>query len=283
MSLPVGLISDIMKYLGTTKLKFDKKHISYEFLSLNSHETAADMLLENADRIAVAYAYSNPNTRITKHVISTASNIGTYCMCDNNNDISVEHMISILSISPPTPPAPSFSRNNNDKAVDYLLANPHHINWELFSGNNNDKAVDYLLTNPQYISWELFSRNNNDKAVKHLLANPHHIYWENLSMNDNDMAADYLLTRVGSELLYESKIDWENISLNYNTKVLRYLIDERPDKIILDYFTGILNPIAVDYVLQQPDDTTNWENLSINEHIFERDESIYETLMQLKI
>lgn len=91
-----------------------------------------------------------------------------------------------------------FSEQNicNRYAVKYLINHPHKIDQSYdaiysFSMNDDDLAVQYLIGNPYLIQYDEFSLNENDMAVYHLIENPHKIDWRWFSANYNSTARQY--------------------------------------------------------------------------------------------
>jgi hypothetical protein len=72
-----------------------------------------------------------------------------------------------------------FSQNPSDLAVDYLISNPHLINWSCFLQNTNPRAIDYIIQKWNEIPnhhKRFFSCNESQKAVDFLVQNSQFIY-----------------------------------------------------------------------------------------------------------
>ena len=143
-----------------------------------------------------------------------------------------------------------LSMSNNDQVLDYLIANPHRIDFgeliynkapkaakfciknnkicvRTLSSIDDDEIVEHLINNPHLIAFEVFSSNPNNKAVEYLWDNPRRITrW--LSANENDRVVDYLLAN-------PHMIDFRKLSQNKNKRIIDFLI-ANPDKIFKQYF-----------------------------------------------
>lgn len=56
--------------------------------------------------------------------------------------------------------------NTNPLIIQFVLAHPESINYEVLSHNPSDLAVDYLIAHPYLINWSSFSLNIHPKAIE---------------------------------------------------------------------------------------------------------------------
>jgi hypothetical protein len=79
-----------------------------------------------------------------------------------------------------------FSENPSDLAVDYLISNPHLIDWKFFVGNINPGAVDYCIEKWDELPEKYkdhFSYNLSQKAIDWLHLNQKFIDLDNIKQN----------------------------------------------------------------------------------------------------
>ena len=202
---------------------------------LYKYQKYIDICIENnfsiqSDRFAVEYLIKHPDE------------IDWYSFSMDDNDKAVNFLIKNHKINWET-----FSRNENDKAVEFLIKNhPDKINLDGFSENSNPLAVDFLIKNPDKINWAWFSMNKSDKAVEFLIKNPDKIIWMWFSLNTNQTAVDFLINQ------HPNKITCYWFSLNTNQIAVDFLI-EHPDKIDFSDFSKNSNPAAVEFLIKNPD------------------------------
>ena len=111
--------------------------IDWEILSSNPNEKAVDYMLDHMDKVDWFSALSNTNPRMATVFLSKLDEL------KKNNDIKYR-----------------LSSNNCDVVVDYLLANPHEINWLSFTNNNNDRAVEYVMSEYNRHTWDSMVSNS---------------------------------------------------------------------------------------------------------------------------
>ena len=243
-------------------------NIDWRFLSQNTSEWAADLLLQKSEDCAT-----------TGLILDNQKKIDWVRMFKNTNDRVVDFCIDLPhSLTLNTLMHKDFdellfkyqfefwgglSCNRNEKAVDLLLQQrPDKIEWMELSFNPNEKAVDLLLQRPDKIHWKGLSLNPNEKAVDLLLQRPDKIHWKELSRNNNEKAVDFLLDD------HPDKIDWSSFTINTNEKAVDFLLDDHPDKI--DWMWASLNSHdrMVDLLESEGDGSPliDWGHLSANKN-----------------
>ncbi len=130
----------------------------------------------------------------------------------------------------------------SDRAVSYLLENPHLINWSTFKQNSNIRAVKHCIANGAINSY-LISGIDDDEFIRELLKNPEHIDLSSLSANPNNIAVDYVLNQ---------PMRLSRLSKNTNDRVVDYLI-ANPQYINYALFSFNVNEKAIDHMLQNKD------------------------------
>ena len=136
-----------------------------------------------------------------------------------------------------------LSISTNDRAIDFLIANPHKINWVCMAGNSNIKAAKFCIQNNK-INTHNLSRLDNDEIVEYLIANPTKINYHEFSANPNQKAVDYLWDTAERSL--------DSISQNPNDRIVEYLLSDPENRINYGLFSMNRNDKAIDHLLANP-------------------------------
>lgn len=103
--------------------------------------------------------------------------------------------------------------------LELLLENPRLIVWSHFSKNNQDKAVEFLLQqHPDKIDWFTFSSNNNDNAVDYLLLNKNKINMHGAAKNKNQKMRTYCFINNQQEKPDFGPIDYSTWKITINNQ-----------------------------------------------------------------
>jgi hypothetical protein len=178
------------------------------------------------------YLSSCSDDKITRHILS---NEERYCvnytaLGYNESDLAVDYLIRN-----PEKIRPTFSCNQNTKAVKFLITHRWtHMANIFFSENENDLAVHFLVNNPGFIHKTSFSQNRNDSAVSFLIHHPEYIWLKYFANNTNDMAVEYIINRYFPLYHHEGS-------------------GRRDMEKFLENFSKNTNDIAVDFLIQYPE------------------------------
>ncbi len=113
---------------------------------------------------------NHPNTKL--FIEENPHLINNNFLSKNISDWSVDYLINILNTNNlDTMEKYFFSKNTNNKAVEYLIKNPDKINWYGFSENINEKAVEYLINNLDKIKWDATSNIKVDISLYFYIIN----------------------------------------------------------------------------------------------------------------
>ncbi len=241
------------------------------YLSYISDNQSIDTLIKNINKIVfldnfyLIYIASNNNDRLTKYFIKEVNKQS----CFSSNKYSNNYFFWA-----------GFSKNNNDLAVDLLLANPDKIKWNYFSLNTNQKAIEFLKQNPDEIVWDTLSSNKN--AIDILSCNINKINKQlfikfNYSIHKNKIFQKINLetiirypdtsecSTIVKELIKNiDKIDIDQFNLNRSPLVIKYLTNNQH---LINWELFSKNPSAID-LLSKNTSLIDWNMLSYNKNIF---------------
>jgi hypothetical protein len=215
------LLSSNHNAIDFLSLPENKKYINYPQLSKNTNSKAVELLRE---RIIEESRMSEDEYNRTKNKIewiTVAKNPYLF-------DIFKENMDKIRRLNWD---ALWEAFSSNPKAINILLANKRHIDFEGLSENRSTRAIKFLRMsmNLENISWVHLSGNNSPYAVKLLEENYDKIVWEKLVGNTNRNAIKLLWKKWESEKYLK-----ENDTDEYNR--LRYYFDDSDDSSGDEYF-----------------------------------------------
>jgi hypothetical protein len=111
-------------------------------LSQNPNDRVVDYLLANPAQMADIYISMNTNPRMVDYMLANPHRIVSHVFYRRSDSQKIiKHIMSnINSIS-----IHDLSMNPADEIVEYLLANPQYISIDAFARNDNDKAMEYIL------------------------------------------------------------------------------------------------------------------------------------------
>ena len=164
----------------------NQEKINWYWLSINSG--AKELILKNLDKIKLNYI-GITNER-TNHI--------SWKLLHYNHEA-----LEILELYKESINWRILSFINNEKNIEFLFKNIHHINWTYLSFNNC--ATKIFITYPEYVNWTYLSFQ--PFAISILTNFQDYIDWDYLSFNENAI-----------ELLNKNyeKINWSAILFNKN-------------------------------------------------------------------
>lgn len=240
MSLPLDLCNDILKYLKPMKIMNNgEKYIDWISFSLNSHDTAAYMLLEYINKNDIYDPHTDTILYLISHhrrtswdysspyiYITSLEEIGICNLCKNQNDKIVKRLICEFKKYPKLFEGceKPFSQNTSDRAALYAidLYKAGQGPWNI-SDNTNDKVVDYLIDKDFYGP---MSENLHDKVALMKIEkyeNDHTLNIEHSCAYPNDLFVDYLLTRIDE--IKNGHFTYNVFNRNHNPKAIQACMD----------------------------------------------------------
>ncbi len=269
----------IIEFIRTKIRETDIITFNQTFIKINGLEhipNLYELVLENSDY--ASRILLNKNKKIVDAVLKYYINIDECSIYDLNECVS-DRAVSYLLENPHLIIWSTFKQNSNIRAVKHCIANGA-INGNLLSGIDDDEVIEYLINNPEHIDWYRFCKNPNSRAVEYLLKNLHIVNQNYLSLNPNDKIVDYLLED-------KSRLYYGLLSRNTNNRIVDHLL-QNPEKIIYGHFarnktnhkvaeyvlkhSSVLNleylskhssDLIIDHLLQNPE-KIHWIKLSIN-------------------
>lgn len=245
MTLPQGLITDIMKYLGPTRFPDVVPYIHGTKFARNTNDIAVNINITRLNRYFskhgkypgwISWFESNNNSIAVRWSIKNQEHINFEEFYTNTNTIAVNWIIENNRMHDD---CSLFEINENPIAVQWYINNPTHITAD-FSANHSPMAIKWLIDNPAYIDEETFAGTPNKLVIKWLIDNNKMMkYYKNLNRDiDND---DYVNWLIDNDM---------NVDLNQNPNdiAVSWLINN-PDKISKTHFVKNTNTMAVQYFI----------------------------------
>lgn len=238
MTLPLDLCNDIIKYLKPMKIiNNGEKYLDWTSFSLNSHDTAAYMLLNHINKNAIyesrtdTVLYLTPQHNIERYRntkyrhITGLEWIGMCNLCKNQNDKIVKRLIYEFKKYPKLYERciHPFGQNISDRAALYLIDRHKAEQSTDITLNTNDKIVDYLIGKDLY---GVCSQNQHDKVALIKIEKYENDSTNNIEhscANPNDLFVDYLLTRLNE--IRNSHFSYNVFNRNHNPKAIQACMD----------------------------------------------------------
>lgn len=154
-----------------------------------------------------------------------------------------------------------LSMNTNPRAVDLLLQSPERIDWRCLSGNTCDKAVELLIANPERIDIHWMSKNTNTMAVEYLKGHPEKISWRFFTGNPCKVAVDFLARNL-------ERIHWPTLCTSAKTKQQFSILRANLDRIVWIDLCRNPSQLAVDLLKEHPHHIA-WHYSLLYQNVFE--------------
>lgn len=243
--LPLGLINEIMKYVGPTVWpsiiyeKIDDLSIFDDCSYPGGYDTCAassgifnDIIIEKCTDISY-FKYTEFGTITTK--------LANWIITHHEIILHEKDRWTFINVDLMT----------NDIIVKWLIKNPSLIRLEVFAGNSNPIAVEWMFNNNLYkieyiYNGDMFKNTNTrvGKFILNKLEAPTTVNIKKLSLSENPIIIEWLINN-------PTLIDYKLFITNKSDRVVLWVIKNKPWSSIF-YTNFVINPnkIATEYCMK---------------------------------
>lgn len=230
--------------------------LNFEFLSINTHPDAIQLLEQNLFYKRMPYLSCNT---AAVHILKIYPALIDWVMLSSNT-----HPDAIQLIEQNLDKICWHTLSSNPSAVHILLKYPEKIIWFTFSSNSNPSAVKLLIENLDKINWSTFSSNTHPDAIRILEQNIHKADLQLLAGNVNAL---HVIINKSKDIEWKNKnwkILWSGLSTNpnifeYDYKSMKSRCDIFAEELIKNRFhPDIYFKKKLDWGYDEDEDDDNW-------------------------